>query len=195
MELRLLKRVLILFFIGFFLGPIGDYFHVLSQTTGYPQGVFDFYWGPIPFWVPFLFGSASIGVGLSHPWFDGFLGGPPVRPGARNAVIAWIGIFSFLGLYCLSGFLPGGAGGLSDGILALLAILIWALLDWTWQGILLGVLTAITGTALEITLVHLEIFSYLPPKNNLLGVASWLPWLYFAASVTLGNFGRYLKRS
>lgn len=188
-----MKKVLIIFAVGFILGPIGDYSHVMTQTTAYPGGDGPYFFG-LPFWVPFLFGCAALAVGLSHPAFDKRIGPRQDRPGTKSIGRVMGGLLIFLGAYCLSGFLPVDKGLHNDLLLALIAIATWAILDWTWQGIVLGTLTAIAGTLTEIILVHLKIFSYLPGRNNLFGVASWLPWLYFTASVTVGNLGRFLSR-
>ncbi len=192
-NMSLAARILILFITGFCLGPIGDYFHVATETTGYPTGRYAFYFFGLPYWVPLLFGSAAVVVGMTHPWLDLILPGSPSRPGARNGAWALGGVLVFLGLYLASGLLPGPAGSANDALMGMLALMVWAMLDRTWQGIFLGIVTALSGTLVEILLVQGEIFFYHPGRDNLMGVPSWLPWLYFAASVTLGNFGRYLK--
>ena len=188
-----MKKVLIIFAVGFILGPIGDFSHVQTQTTAYPDHYGLYFFG-LPFWVPFLFGLAALAVGLSHPAFDKMMGPQYDRPGSKTLGRVMGGLLIFLGAYCLSGMLPPDKGFHNDLMLGLIAIATWAILDWTWQGIVLGILTAIAGTLTEIILVHLKIFFYLPPRNNLFGVASWLPWLYFTASVTVGNLGRYLSK-
>jgi len=187
-------KILILFALGFFLGPIGDYCHTISQTTGYPPEVYGYYFFGIPFWVPFLFGTASLAVGVSHPNLDRRLGPSTPRPGEKNGLVASLGVLVFLGLYALSGFLPYKIGPGDDLILAGAALLVWALFDRTWQGIFLGLLTAAIGTGIEILLIKVGAFYYIAPNDSLLGVASWLPSLYFSASVTLGNFGRWLLK-
>lgn len=188
-----MKKALVLFATGFFLGPIGDFAHVTTQTTAYPPN-HGLYFFALPWWVPLLFGAAALAVGFSHPALDQILGPTFLRPGAKTPARVIGGLAIFLGSYCLSGFLPPAKGLHNDLMLALIALGTWAILDWTWQGILLGALTAVAGTLSEIILVHFGIFSYLPPKNNFLGVASWLPWLYFTASVAVGNLGRYLSK-
>ncbi len=186
------RTFLILFFLGFFLGPIGDYCHVLSGTDAYPPHIFRFYFFKIPFWVPFLFGLATLGIGLSHLSFDAKFGPPEPRRGAKRGAFAMLGLLCFLGLYAASGYLRWQIGGGNDIFMTGVAIFLWVVLDRTWQGIVLGLLTALVGTAVEITLVHVGAFYYLPRAANFFGVPSWLPSLYFAASVTVGNFARYL---
>lgn len=215
----MMKPALLLFLSGAILGPIGDLCHVISQTTAYPKEIYSFYFfGLIPFWVPFLFGSASLLIGISHPLADKLLAKifkePRLRPGEKNHWLAYMGPLFFLGSYCLSGFMSqrGDAAPLifPDIILAFLAILTWITLDRTWQGILTSVLTAVSGTAVEIFLVKAEVFSY---QNyvaggavlgggalwvgdpHVWGVPMWLPWLYVIASITIGNVGRVLFRS
>jgi len=189
------KRLLILFFLGFFLGPIGDYTHVISETTGYPQNKFVYYFLSLPFWVPFLFGTGTLLIGFSFPYIDRVLGSAHKdRVGTRSAALVAIGLVFFLGTYMMSGFLPFKTGGLLDVALAVLAILIWLALDGTWQGFLLAVVTAILGTFTEIQLVKAGAFFYRERAANFHGVPTWLPWLYFSASVAVGNLGRYLAK-
>jgi hypothetical protein len=188
------KRFLILFFTGFILGPIGDYSHVVTGTTAYPQGKFAYYILSLPFWVPFLFGGATAAIGLALPFWDKVLGPSQERRGARNYFLAILGLILFLGFYILSGALPFRTGGGTDLVLAALAILLWLVFDGTWQGVLLGLATACFGVLTEIYLVRIGAFSYLPRAANFFGVPTWRPWLYFAASVTVGNWGRVLLR-
>lgn len=187
----IIRAGFILFFLGAFLGPIGDYCHVVSHTTAYPKEVYRFYFfDTIPFWVPFLFGSASLFIGITHPMSDRLLLRRSRRRfGVKRKCFAYMGAFLFLGSYCLSGFVPS-----PHVVLASLAFITWFMLDRTWEGILYGVVTAFIGTVFEIYLVQNKIFWYEPHASALFGVATWLPWLYFIASITVGNIGRMLLR-
>jgi hypothetical protein len=49
---------------------------------------------------------------------------------------------------------------------------------------------AASGVAVEAILSSAGLFSHTHP--DILGVALWLPWLYVAASVGVGNVGRWL---
>jgi len=188
------KRLLVLFLLGFFLGPIGDYAHVVSQTTGYPQNKFVYYFLTLPFWVPFLFGTGTLLIGFNFPYFDRILGSSKERVGTKSLALVIVGLVFFLGTYMASGFLPLQTGGMLDVVLAALAILIWLALDATWQGILLGVMTAVVAALTEIELIKAGAFFYRERAANFYGVPTWLPWLYFSASVAVGNLGRYLVR-
>lgn len=141
-----------------------------------------------------MFGSASLLMGLSIPAMDVFLASPP-RPVDHRPLWAWAGVFNFLFFYIISGYLPGQEGLGATAILAFGALLLWWALDRTWQSFAAGMLTAFLGTLTEITLVSLEVFSYLPPKDRLFGVAPWLPCLYFAAGVSVGDLGRVLRKA
>ncbi len=176
------------------MGPVGDYCHLISHTTTYPPQVDGFSLLGVPFWVPFLFGGAAVAVGWSHPAIDRLFHQVPLGKAVSSPCYAWGGLLLFLGLYCVSGFLPWVTPGGDDLFLACAALGIWKLLEGRPLGFALALLTALMGTFTEVSLVHFGVFSYLPPKNGLWGVATWLPSLYFAASVTLGNFGRYLEK-
>ncbi|MCB1215287.1 MAG: hypothetical protein KDK66_07405 [Deltaproteobacteria bacterium] len=190
-----MKRLIILFALGALLAPVGDYFHLLSQTTQYPEGAYAFlFFDAIPWWVPLMFGSASLLMGLSIPASDVFLG-KVTRPVDTKPLWAWAGVFNFLFFYIVSGYLPGQEGLGAVVILALAGLVLWWALDHTWQGFLLALVSAFLGTITEVTLVYLKVFSYLPPKNTLFGVAKWLPCLYFIAGVTVGNLGRLLRKN
>ena len=93
----------------------------------------------------------------------------------------------------MSAFVPLESGSTLDSVLAVSALLLWYAADRSWQGLILAALTAAVGSAVEIYLVQQRAYVYLSPKDNFYGVASWLPWLYVAASVAVGNLGRFLQ--
>src|SRR5262249_40238619 len=70
-------------------------------------------------------------------------------------------------------------------------LVIWAL-DRTWQGLALAIGTSIGGAVVETTLVHLRLFHHARP--DVLGLPVWLPFLYFAGAVAIGNLSRYWCR-
>jgi hypothetical protein len=185
-----IQIILALFLLGAVGGTLGDFFHVMTHTDGYPQFSWMLPGTGQPFWVPLLFGSATLAIGLSHPWINQWLGPKKIKRRSFAQII--LGNLLFLLLYAASGFLPFATGGLQDILLMTGAISIWLYFDPTWQGAFLCVGTAILGTLVEITLTHFQGFFYYPEVANFYGVPSWLPWLYVAASVTVGNSGRFL---
>lgn len=190
----MIVRIVILLFIGGLIGPIGDYMHVVSGTTYYPPRafLFDVSLFGLPLWVPAIFGFATVLIGLVVPASDPLFGGRRSHPGARS----WLGVISglvvFLGIYATSAFLPFDTGGWRDIVIALAALSYWAIWEGTWPGLVLGAFIAAAGTAAEIGLAEAGLIAYAPENANLFGVASWLPWLYLAASVGAGNLGRRL---
>jgi insulin-induced protein INSIG len=187
-----IRRALILFLFGAVFGTAADLTHVLSATTAYPQGVYGWYLGEQPWWVPPLFGLAAVAIGLSHTAMDAVLGRRR-RIGTRSALHALAGAAAFLALYGASGFLPWDTGGLTHLVIASASVAIWIGFDCTWQGLMLAAGTAAAGTLFEILLVEEGVFSYTPRTANFNGVAIWLPWLYAAASVAVGNLARVLQ--
>ncbi|MBI2609457.1 MAG: hypothetical protein HYW47_07695 [Deltaproteobacteria bacterium] len=181
----MLRASLILFLCGAVLGPVGDLCHVISNTTGYPKEVYAFYFFDlIPFWVPLLFGSACLFIGISHALFD-----LQSRPGTQQYV-PYFGVLFFVGVYSLSGYIS-----YPDIFISFLAVFTWVILDRTWKGILLAIVTAAVGTFIEMCLVNLGAFYYQSHAAHFYGVPRWLPWLYVIASVTVGNLGRSLLLS
>lgn len=59
-----------------------------------------------------------------------------------------------------------------------------------WENLLLALVTAISGTLVEMILVAAGAFAYLRP--DFLGVPYWLPCIYACASQAVGDFGRAL---
>src|SRR4030095_8726593 len=176
-----MKIQIILFILGAILGSFYDGFHHHSGTTYYPNPwIFKMAW-----WVPLNFGLAILAVANSHVLMDRILKRSS-RPLSWGLVV--LGLAFFGAVYWMSGFLP------TDRLKYLWvytgAAIIWLLFDRTWQGIVLALLTGIAGSAVEITLIALKLFFYVRP--DFMGIPYWLPGLYFAASVTVGNLGRKL---
>lgn len=169
-------------------GTAGDLCHVLSGTEGYPASMARVPGLPLPWWVPPLFAGAGLAIGMGIPWADRFFA-PRARP--SGASVGW-GLALLLSTWAASGFLPLATGGAKDIVITAAAIVAWGLFDRTRSGILLGLVTAVAGTSAEALQIHLGRFHYMPAATNLVGVPSWLPQLYFCASIAVGNFGRWL---
>jgi hypothetical protein len=171
-----------LFAFGAVIGPVLDGFHTHSGTTFYPRPVVL----RMAWWVPLLFGAAAVAIGLSHVRLDRLLRRP--RPALSGPGVA-LGILGFAGFYFLSAFLPAA----SVAKLALLAAgyaVLFLQWDRTWQGLVLAVLTALSGCAVEFALSRAGAFGYLRP--DVVGLPLWLPALYLLASLCVGNLGRKL---
>ena len=168
---------------GAVLGPLLDGVHVATATTRYAHpALFGLAW-----WAPLLFAGASLAIGLSHELIDVVLD-RHVRPDGRTVTV---GIVALLMLWAISGLVkPAGA---ALWILAPASVAMWAILDGSVVGLVLALATASCGVAVEASLVSAGAFAYAAPDAG--RVASWLPWLYVAASVAVGNLARWLTRA
>ena len=189
MNRRLLLGVAVLFIFGGILAPLGDLCHFLSGTLAYPLTTSKLPGCELPWWDPLLFGSAVLGMGLPD-----LLGILPIKKDGRASSLALIiaSTTAFLGLYAISGFLPLQTGGVRDGVLAVVAFGIWFIWDRSALTFILGVIVAIIGASVEIFLVSRGVFYYLAP--NFFGIASWIPWLYFAAIVPVRALAQRFAR-
>ena len=180
-----LGAALILALLGASLGPALDYAHVVTGAIRYPAPTHG-----LPWWVPLLYAGAALAIGLSHPAGDALLGRRPRLPLTRGRVVA--GFAGFCAVWLASGALPLSSA-IVAGILAPGSLALWWWLDRSWQGLLQAAATAAGGCAVEVVLSRAGLFSHTHP--DVLGVALWLPWIYVAASVGVGNVGRWLSHT
>jgi hypothetical protein len=173
--------------VGAVAGSIGDSFHVHSGTEAYPPGVrvpiLD-----VPWWVPLEMGVAVLATAVAV-WTIG-------RARSRARVSPWrpvVGIGLMLGLWALSGWLAWSMWA-RFFVLMPLALAMWWWLDRDGRGLIAAGIVAASGTVTEIVLVQCNVFHYLAPSDNFLGVPCWLPWLYVAATVAVSNLVRASKR-
>src|SRR5262249_58800717 len=134
---RWLTAILTLALFGATLGPASDAVHVHTGTTAYAHPVlFGQAW-----WVPPLFASASVAIGLGRPLAARLLGrtGRAISP----AIVAQ-GMALFVTGYVASG-LVGEQPWLCSALLAALFVVGWLRCDGSSVGLLLAALTAIGG--------------------------------------------------
>lgn len=179
------QMILTLFTLGAVFGTLGDFLHVISNTDGYLDPYLPLPGGQ-PIWVPLLFGTAAVSIGMNH-----FFLTPPKKIRSLK-FIAWGGA-AFLALYAASGFLPFQTGGLKDILLVIGCSTTWYFLDRTLTGLLLGLWIALIGVLIEIGLVHQGAFQYSAENMNFYGVPTWLPWLYISGSIVVGNMSKWLQ--
>ena len=169
-------------FTGATLGTALDAIHVHTGTTAYLH--------PLligqAWWVPPLFASAGVVIGLARPCAERLLGRVMPAPSWR-AVVAGTGVFILA--YTLSGLLDARpwAGAM---LLAALFVVAWLRCDGSTLGLLLAALTAAGGTMVETLLVEAGAFLYVAPSLGVVPV--WLPALYCCASVGVGALGKRL---
>jgi hypothetical protein len=175
------RAVLLLFLLGATLGSALDAFHASSGVERYPIPVF---FG-LAWWVPLLFGSAAVAIGCSHPLADPLLHNrrPPHRIWVSLGGLAWL-VLAYL---ISASFLDSLA---KVGLLAIIYFNFWLLSGGGWQNLVFSLVTAITGTLIEMILVTAGAFSYLHP--DFIGVPYWLPCIYANTSLAVGDVGRSL---
>jgi hypothetical protein len=179
----MIRRVLVLAALGASFGTFFDWLHVVTGAIAYP--------GPprfgVPPWVPFLYIGAALAIGLIIPAGDRLLGRRARFPHTPARLV--MGFVGLCAVWFLSGALPFGTAEVSV-LLAAASLGMWWALERTWQGLVAAGAAALGGCATEVLLSRAGLFRHTHP--DALGVALWLPWIYVAAAVGLGNVGRWL---
>jgi hypothetical protein len=174
------RMLLWLFLLGALPGMALDAFHVFSGVERYASPTLL----EIAWWVPLLFGGAAVAIGFSHPLLDPLLHHRRFRSLFSSLLgLAWLPL-----VYLIS-------ASFFDTLTKTLLILLvycnfWLLAGSDWQNLVFSLVTAITGTLIEMILVAAGAFAYLHP--DILGVPYWLPGIYACASLALGDLGRSL---
>lgn len=174
----------VLFIFGAIFGAFCDGFHTHSGTEVYPHPwLFMMAW-----WVPLLFGSATVAIAASHLAFDERTRHRP-RFVAGGEVISGVALFAVL--YFVSGFMKTDLLPKLI-VMGVFALAHWQILEGTISGLKLAFATALVGCLVEIILIKLGLFYYTAP--DFLGLPLWLPFLYVTASVTTANMARVMTR-
>lgn len=179
MEVRV-KPYFYLFFIGAILGTFLDGLQTYGGVAYYTSPfVLKTAW-----WVPFLFGTATVAVAYSHcklhPLF------------LANSAPFW-GSLGFLLVMCMMTAFWHTGNAQKTSLLFNFYLISWGLFDRTPKSFFLAIGTALGGTAVEITLSFFDLYKYSQP--DFLGVPYWLPAMYCHLSQTTGHLGRLLLAS
>ena len=169
-----------LFLAGATLGTALDAFHVLNGIESYASPTLL----GVAWWVPLLFGGAAVAIGYSHPLLDPLLHHRRFRSLFSSLLgLAWLPLAYLISVSFFDTLTK-----------TLLIVLIyanfWLLTGGDWQNLVFSLVTAITGTLIEMILVAAGAFAYLHP--DMLGVPYWLPAIYACASLAVGDLGRSL---
>jgi len=174
------RTLLWIFLLGASLGTALDAFHAFTRVERYASPTLL----GVAWWVPLLFGCAAVAISYSHPLLDPLLHHRRFRPLFSSLLgLAWLPL-----AYLIS---ASFFDALTKTALILLVYFnFWLLAGSDWQNLLFSLVTAITGTLIEMILVAAGAFAYLHP--DMLGVPYWLPAIYACASLALGDLGRSL---
>ena len=158
--------------LGLIVGLAGDAAHVASGTTRYE-------WSGVPtvwrsqIWFPILIAGSV----LAAAWAGDRAGLPAVRRRGRTDAVTAAALV--LALYTLTALLKGEPATVTVLLTGAIALAIWSWWDPSPGAFAIAAAAAILGPAAEALLVELGAATY--ADDGLLGVAPWLPCLYFAA--------------
>ncbi|KAI5933687.1 Insulin-induced gene 2 protein [Manis javanica] len=139
-------------------------------------------------WVPPCCGTASAVIGLLYPCIDRHLGEPHKFKREWSSVMRCVAVF--VGINHASAKVDFDNNIQLSLTLAALSIGLWWTFDRSRSGFGLGVGIAFLATLVTQLLVYNGVYQYTSP--DFLYVRSWLPCIFFAGGITMGNIGRQL---
>jgi len=176
----------VIFAIGFVTSLIGDACHVSSGTTEY-------LWSGVPnlwlsgVWFPFLVGGSVVGAARS-----GIKAKLPARRRTRHDVV--LAVAAVLALYALTATMRGTPTTVAVTLCSGIAVVIWRWWDPSLGTLTVALGAAVLGPLAEIGIVAIGAARYAADSDSLLGVAPWLPPLYFAAGAVASGLWKVVER-
>jgi hypothetical protein len=148
-------------------------------------------WLHSAWWVPPTFGAAGVVMSAIVLTLDEALGTEISRRDPTWPRV-WYSISLFSAQYWLSGAMDsvGASMPIIHVTLAILAGCGFAILDGSTAGFILGIATAISGPIVEILLIKTGLYYY--TNADVLGICSWIPWVYLLGEIGVGNLARRL---
>lgn len=163
----------IVFLIGALTSLCGDACHIASGTTRYLGDGVPMVWRSAV-WFPLVVGVSIVGAAAS-----GRRSGLPHRHRTLADLVLAVG--AVLAFYALTAMLRGQPTVVAVTLCASIAVAIWAWWDPSPEALAVAAGASVLGPVGEIGLVRAGLVSYAPGSDGLMGVAPWLPCLYFAA--------------
>ncbi|XP_061411314.1 insulin-induced gene 2 protein-like [Lethenteron reissneri] len=183
----LVARGAVLFAVGVFLALVLNLLQIQRNVTLFPPDViaslFSSAW-----WVPLCCGTAAVVIGLLYPCIDRRLGEPHKFKREWSSVMRCVAVF--VGINHASAKVDFANNIQLSLTLAALSIGLWWTFDRSRSGFGLGIGIAFLATLVTQLLVYNGVYQYTSP--DFLYVRSWLPCIFFAGGVTMGNIGRQL---
>jgi hypothetical protein len=165
-----------LFLLGAVASLVGDHSHVATATTEYLSDAGPFVWSS-PIWFPLLVALATVSVAELRLHM----------PALRTSVTArqgLAGVAAVIGIYVTTALVHTGPAVPVNALIYALAAITWCALGDRW-GAICGVIAAVVGPLVEAAVAATGLARYADDSDALLGVAPWLPALYFAFGVVV----------
>ncbi|CAM4607897.1 hypothetical protein PO909_033947 [Leuciscus waleckii] len=185
--LNLLMRAALLFTVGVFLALVLNLLQVQRNVTLFPPDVISSIFSSA-WWVPPCCGTAAALIGLLYPCMDRRLGEPHNLKREWSNVMRCVAVF--VGINHASAKVDFVNNVQLSLTLAALSVGLWWTFDRSRSGFGLGVVIATLATLATQLLVYNGVFQYTSP--DFLYIRSWLPCIFFAGVITVGNIGRQL---
>jgi hypothetical protein len=177
-------RLLLLFVLGAVVAPLGDHGHVATGTTRYLDRGVPFVWDSA-IWFMALVGLATAATAELRLRLA-----PARRAGSWADGLA--AIAAVMGIYAVTALVHDQPLGPSTLLIYALAVLTWRAFGGDWPSAVCGLAVAVVGPAVEMLLSAADVSEYGGRMDDLLGVAPWLPGLYFAFGVAAARLGELL---
>jgi len=178
------RGALALFGIGAAGGLVGDACHVATGTTTYLDATLPFIWKS-QLWFPVAVGLATVTTGELRLRL-----GPP-RSG-RDPAEAVTAIGSVVALYALTALVTDEDPLAATVLIWTLAIVIAARFGGGMPALACAASAAVLGPLAEILVVEADLARYAQSADGLIGVAEWLPALYFAFGIVAARLAEIL---
>uniref|UniRef100_A0A8C1F3A0 Insulin-induced gene protein n=1 Tax=Cyprinus carpio carpio TaxID=630221 RepID=A0A8C1F3A0_CYPCA len=185
--MNLLIRAAMLFMVGVFLALVLNLLQVQRNVTLFPPDVISSIFSSA-WWLPPCCGTAAALIGLLYPCMDRRLGEPHKLKREWSNVMRCVAVF--VGINHASAKVDFVNNVQLSLTLAALSVGLWWTFDRSRSGFGLGVIIAILATLATQLLVYNGVFQYTSP--DFLYIRSWLPCIFFAGVITVGNIGRQL---
>ncbi|XP_016086586.1 insulin-induced gene 2 protein-like [Sinocyclocheilus grahami] len=185
--MNLLIRAAMLFMVGVFLALVLNLLQVQRNVTLFPPDVISSIFSSA-WWVPPCCGTAAAFIGLLYPCMDRRLGEPHKLKREWSNVMRCVAVF--VGINHASAKVDFANNVQLSLTLAALSVGLWWTFDRSRSGFGLGVIIATLATLATQLLVYNGVFRYTSP--DFLYIRSWLPCIFFAGVITVGNIGRQL---
>nr|XP_056717376.1 insulin-induced gene 2 protein [Euleptes europaea] len=186
-SLNLVIRGIVLFLIGVFFALVLNLLQIQRNVTLFPPDVITSIFSSA-WWVPLGCGTASAVIGLLYPCMDRHLGEPHKFTQEWSSVMRCVA--AFVGINHASAKVDFANNIQLSLTLAALSIGLWWTFDRSPSGFGLGIGIAFLATLVTQLLVYNGVYQYTSP--DFLYVRSWLPCIFFAGGITMGNIGRQL---